>query len=148
MNSDLIISRVENAPELTSFLMQMDREFPHPLSSKCLLSEYAHKLIAGGLVEGAWKEGELLGILAGYANNREKLEAYISVLVVDPKYRGRHISSMLLNAFEVEARDAGMKYSRVFTYRTNSAAFGLYSAHGYKNLGLCENGDYELLKKL
>ena len=147
MCNDIVFARVEREPELVAFLVRMDREFPHPLSSKCDLSVYASKLLTGGIVEGAWEGDELLGILAGYANDLGAREAYISALVVDPRYRGRRISSKLLSNFEDDARKAGMDSSRVFTYKTNAAAFGLYTAHGYQTVGLHDNGDYELLKR-
>lgn len=140
--------RIRDVRELEAFLASMDREFPHPLSSRCDLGEFSAKLLCAGVAEGAWLEGELVGALAGYVNDTTGLEGYISVLVVSPFARGRKISSTLLEAFLADARGAGMRTVRVFTHRTNEAAFGLYTSHGFVSLGLNQDDDYELLRQL
>lgn len=139
---------VSDPSELEPFLSLMDGEFPHPLSSRCDLGEFARKLVLCGAVEGAWLSGDLVGVLGGYANDSVGREGYISVLVVRPEMRGRRISSTLLERFLGEARDAGMRAVRVFTHHTNDAAFGLYTSHGFESLGLDDGEDYELLKLL
>lgn len=143
-----LFGRVEVAHELEGFLRLMDGEFPHPLSSRCDLDEFSKKLLRGGVVEGAWIAGELVGVLGGYVNNEKDHEGYISVLVVMPSARGRRISSILLENFLEEARAARMSTVRVFTHRTNEAAFGLYVSHGFEVLGLSAANDYELLRRL
>ena len=140
--------RVGDAGELKAFLVSMDGEFPHPLSSRCDLGEFSAKLLGAGVAEGAWLSGELVGALAGYVNDVARSEGYISVLVVSPFARGRKISSALLESFLADAREAGMRAVRVFTHHTNEAAFGLYTSHGFVSLGLNQNGDYELLRQL
>lgn len=145
---DLTYGRVCDRGELEAFLSEMDREFPHPLSLRCDLGVFSEKLLDKGIVEGAWLGDGLVGVLAGYVNDPVGCEGYISVLVVRPEARGRRISSALLDAFLIAARDAGMRTVRVFTYKTNEAAFGLYTSHGFVSLGLNDDGDYELLKTL
>lgn len=137
-----------DARVLQCFLERMDSEFPQPLSSKCDLNEYAHKLVDDGCVEGAWSGGELVGILAGYANDVKAYMAYISVLVVTQEHRGQRISSELLERFVQNAREAGMRAIRVFTYHTNEAAHGLYVSHGFEEVAYDPHGDYELVKQL
>lgn len=134
--------------EIAAFLLKMDHEFPHPLSSRCDLEDYSRKLVKSGIVESAWVTDRLVGLLAGYVNDSARLEGYISVLVVEPNMRGRKISSTLLERFLSDAQAEGMRTVRVFTYHTNAAALALYRSHGFDEVGLNESGEYELLRIL
>ena len=148
MADEIEYGRIDDCELLESFLRCMDNEFPLPLSSKCDLGEYSRKLVDEGCVEGAWAAGELVGVLAGYMNNLQTREAYISVLVVSKAFRGRRISSSLLERFVHDAREEGMQTIRVFTFHTNDAAHGLYVSHGFEEVAFEPHGDYELVKQI
>lgn len=148
MADEIVYGCIDDCELLQSFLRRMDNEFPHPLSSKCDLGEYSRKLVDEGCVEGALAAGELVGVLAGYVNNLQTCEAYISVLVVSQAFRGKRISSMLLERFVHDAREEGMQTIRVFTFHTNDAAHGLYVSHGFEEVAFEAHGDYELVKQI
>ena len=112
----------------SAFLAKMDNEFPVPLSKKANLEDYATKLLVNGSVFFAKDEEKLIGIIAGY-NNTQK--GYISVLVLDPEYRGRKISVTLLDMFLNECKENRVELVEVFTHKTNVEAQGLYEKFGF-----------------
>lgn len=67
----------------------------------------------------------------GYTPYLEEDDFYISVIVVDSKYRNRGIGTKLLNYAAQIARDRGCKQIVLEVDRNNQAAMSLYMKYGF-----------------
>ena len=71
----------------------------------------------------------------------------VSTLFVHPEWRGRGISSMLLEALEERARDFKLRQLNLSVRQTQTPAIVLYHKHGFKRWGInpryaCVDGKY------
>ncbi len=78
----------------------------------------------------------------------------IHTLVIDPNVKGRGYGKKFVKFYEDYAIEHGCRYLRIDTNERNSAARGLYSALGYKEIGIVpcvfnglENVNLVLLEK-
>ncbi|WIK67616.1 GNAT family N-acetyltransferase [Globicatella sanguinis] len=75
---------------------------------------------------------EIIGLVAGYTNDYETKEAYISVLGIDKDFRGQSIATCLLELFFAEALDNEMEYVYLHTHSSNESAKNLYEKLDFK----------------
>ncbi len=148
MNIKYLEARKIDKFKIINFLIEMDNEFPIPLSDKVNIEEYVTKLLKSGKIYCALNEENIIGIIAGYNNDFSFYNGYISVLVIDKNYRGRKISKELLYRFINNAELSKMNKIQVYTYKTNIEAIGLYEKFGFKKIKLYEDGNYHFEKLL
>lgn len=87
--------------------------------------------------------GELAGFVLGFISQENPEEAYIHLLCVDPKMRGRNIGKKLVDAFIDSAASKGCKKINLITkpINWNSISF-------YKKLGFLEDKNGETMNVL
>ncbi len=87
--------------------------------------------------------GELGGFVLGFISQENPEEAYIHLLCVDPKMRGRNIGRKLVDAFIDSAASKGCKKINLITkpINWNSISF-------YKKLGFLEDKNGETMNVL
>lgn len=128
------------AKQIAAFLKRMDSEFHTPLSEKCDIDSYVIKLLESGHVVCVMDDSKIVGILAGYINDFKTKIGYMTVLVVDPQYRGLKLSKKLLDRFAADSKEAGMTSLELHTYKDNIAARGLYEKNNFKQLSVSSDG--------
>lgn len=144
MYSEVLNKEHITEKELYSFLLSINNEFPIPLNNKTDLKETANKLYLLGDVFCLKDRGNIIGLVAGYSNNKENKTAYISVLVLLEKYRGKGLASELVKVFLGNAKTNGMNKVFLYTHSTNVKAVSLYKRLGFFEVDLKNNGDYTL----
>ena len=112
------------------------------------LKEYTNKLYKYGKVWGHYDQGTPISIIAGYFNDRQEHMAYLSMLAVDESYRGKHLASSLLSAFEEYAFETGMDKIKLEVRKNNDIAQALYDKFGYIISGDASDSSYYMIKSL
>lgn len=130
--------------ELYDFLLLTNDEFPVQLNEKTDLKETANKLYLLGDIFCLKDRGNIVGLVAGYSNNKEDKMGYISVVVLLNEYRGRGFAAELVKTFLKNARTKGMKKLFLYTHRENAKAVSLYKKLGFYEVDSKRNGDYTL----
>lgn len=113
------------------FLKEIDEDFPVNLSDKVNLDETANKYIERATIKYKLKDGSIIGMVAGYINNYETKEAYISLVGIRKNYRGNGIAKILLREFIYECKQKGFNKIFVDTYEENNIAMKLYRDEGF-----------------
>lgn len=123
---------------LLQFLKKVDSAFPVPLSEKQDLNAFADKLIKNATICYEMNDEEIVGLVAGYTNNEEKESAYISIVAVLDKARGKGIGKKLVSDFIQTAQNKGFKSVNLYTSTNNEVAIKMYDSLGFVK---CEKED-------
>lgn len=125
------------------FLLRVDSDFRHPISSKVNLMEYAQKLLENAYVSSAIKGDKIIGLVALYCNDPLRKRAYIPFVAVDKQHRGQHISKSLMSSAIAYAK--GKDFHIIGVHTENPVALNLYLSLGFK---LIEDGEQKYLELL
>lgn len=148
-----LTNTIEDYNALVDFLRKVDADFRVPLSSKCSIEQYAHKLIENGHVIAFFdvNNNSILSARGFYCNDLINKTAYGTMMSSLPEARGMGLAkNLILKMFEIcEAN--GM--SQVILCSVNPIAIHLYKSLGYEVISSTEeNGistvklSYKLLK--
>lgn len=129
------IIKIENSnnnleKDIMEFLKKIDSLFKIPLSQKINLDEYSKKLIRYADVFLAFDNESIVGIFAGYNNDKVFKISNISVLGVLNEYQGKGIARKLINNFLKLAEEKKMKKVKVSTI--DMRALNLYKSLNFK----------------
>lgn len=86
-------------------------------------------------------EGHCAGFVAFYCNDHNTLEAYITLVLTNPKFRGLKIAKTLLSATLSSIKKRGFKSCTLEVKNENYRAIKLY-----QELGFCEYAQKESSK--
>lgn len=111
------------------FLKKVDYDFPTPLSDRVDLMEYASKLADKATVSAVFDNQDILAMVAMYCNDVVTGFAYVPMVAVVPKARGRKLSKALMKCAIQMARDNGFKTIGIHT--ENPVALHLYESLGF-----------------
>lgn len=125
------IKKVDSLIELEQFLSKIDTYFPVALSKKVDLKEYSKKAFENGINFFAIKEGNIIGVCMGYANDEKEYKAYISTIAVLPEYRNLKVGKKLIKAFKEYAIKNNMKTIQLFVHKENKSAIEFYKSNGF-----------------
>ena len=92
--------------------------------------------------------GKPVSIIAGYFNDPKTHTAYLSMLAVDPEYRGKKLASSLLSEFEEYASQNRMYIVKLEVRKHNDVAQLLYKKFGYKMIGNASDTSFYMEKIL
>ena len=95
------------------------------------LEDYLDKLIARAEVLSDLEAGRCRGFVAYYCNNTETRQAYITLVLVDPRDRGAGVAKKLVDGVLAIARERGFTSCRLEVGIDNMAARQLYSSLGF-----------------
>lgn len=113
------------------------------------IDSYSEKIFRNGTLYGAVdRNGEFMGILAAYMNDKEKKTAYLTILALKSKYRGLKLGEKLLCTAERDAGECGMKAFSLEVRKSNINAIGFYKAHGYSISADASETSYYMIKEL
>lgn len=79
-------------------------------------------------------DGGCAGFVAFYCNDRVSKQAFISLLLVSPEYRGMKVASALLGGLFSLARSRGFGTCQLEVNHDNCAALSLYQKFGFKSV--------------
>jgi len=138
----VIISNKETIEleQLYDFIVKVDHEFPIPLSDKVNLKDYSLKLYNNGDFYAAISNNNIVGIIAGYNNDYQSKESYISLLALLKEYRGYGISKQLILTFIEASINKKMEKISAYTHQTNTIPINLYTKMGFINTELNSRG--------
>jgi ribosomal protein S18 acetylase RimI-like enzyme len=120
------------APDaVAAHLQACDASFIPPLSVRVDIDRYARQLCQQGVRFEAWADGLLVGLVAGYCNDRAKRLAYVSNVSVLPAWTGRGIAAELLRGFVAHARTGGFHRVELDVNPGAAPALALYARHGF-----------------
>jgi ribosomal protein S18 acetylase RimI-like enzyme len=71
------------------------------------------------------------GFIAYYANDFTSKKAYITMVIIDKKYRGKQIGKKLLNQLLNDLRSKGFLSCQLEVDKNNCVAYNLYSSFGF-----------------
>lgn len=123
---------------IEAFLIDVDMDFPIPLSDKVILNEYAVKLYEKATLCCEIDNGTIVGMVAGYTENIINDMAYIALVGVKKEYRGNGIASKLIKQFIDISHNKKINRIHVYTDCSNKNAMLMYEKLGFKIFN-CDN---------
>lgn len=129
-----------NRQEFLDFLHSVDLEFTPSLSNKISFNEYYDKIIEVGNIYCYYANNKIIGLVIFYDNQDI---AQITLVAVDPEYRGKGIASKIIKLVLNEIN----KPIRIITWESNIRAICLYKKLGFKitNINLNKHNINELI---
>lgn len=118
--------RINNAEDILKLLLEFDDVFPHLKEKVDSYEEYALKLSKNACVYKAVLNGENVGILVFYANDKQTKTAYVSLIGIKTEFQGMKLGSWLINECEKIAKRNGMKYIKLEVDVDNHSAIEFY----------------------
>lgn len=117
--------------EIAEHLERCDSDFVPPLSTRVDLCDYAKKIADNATRFEAWSGGVLIGLVAAYCNDLEKLRAYITSVTVLKEWMGKGIAACLVGECSAYARGIGMRQVSLEVACDNMNAIRLYQKAGF-----------------
>ena len=143
------LSAVSNKEDAAKAVELLERNLMPSLSDRKMdIVAYAEKLYCNGKIWCHYDMGKPISIIAGYFNDSISHTAYLSMLAVDPDYRGKKLASSLLSEFEEYASQNRMDLVKLEVRKHNDAAQILYKKFGYTIIGEASDTSFYMEKNL
>jgi ribosomal protein S18 acetylase RimI-like enzyme len=117
--------------QIAEHLSRCDDTFVPPLSSRTDIGAYARKIGEHAECFEAWASGTLVGLVAAYCNDAERLGAYVTSVSVEPGFWGSGIASGLMARCIESMTRKGFVRIELEVDVANDAAIALYARHGF-----------------
>lgn len=137
--------------DIYEFLKTIDKDFPIPISNKTNLGLFSEKLYQKATLCIHKEEGRIVGMVAGYTEDLINNMAYICIVGVLNKYRGKGIASKLVNDFVEICKNKGIKAVHLYTHKSNLSALAMYRKIGFSKFLIdneIRNEDIHLIKRI
>jgi ribosomal protein S18 acetylase RimI-like enzyme len=116
---------------LAEHLHRCQADFRPALATRTTIDAYAEKLATRAERFEAWRNDELIGVVAMYCNDPRGREAFVTSVSVDAAARGKGVASALLERAVGHARTHGMDRVALEVDVSNAAARALYARAGF-----------------
>lgn len=123
--------------DIDAHLRQCANEFVPPLHERVDVLAYAGKLKEFAVLCEAWENEKLIGLVAGYCNDSDKKESFISNVSVAPEWQGQGIAATLLNKFCDIAAKRGFAMVGLQVNIHNKKAQAVYEKIGFVAQDIC-----------
>lgn len=134
---------------LVEYLQRVDSTFPDSLSNRTSLQNYACKLLDKANIFSVKVDNTIVGLVAGYIDNRIGQQSFISVVSVLPDYQGMGLSKVLLNCYLKYADRQDVSEVFLYVYKSNYRAINLYEGLGFVMCETTDRPDYlKYIKRL
>lgn len=120
------------SPEVRSHLLLCDKDFIPKLSERVALTAYSEKLVGHAERFEGWSNGELIGLLAAYANDPNSEVAYISNVSVVSAWQGQRIAANLVERCISFLTKRGYNEIKLEVGAENTPALKLYKKWGFE----------------
>lgn len=131
---------------LYALLVKLDQDFLPPISSMCVLKNYAQKLATMAQVYYLEDNGRDVGECAVYMNQGER--GFITSIGVLPEARNGGGGTLLLKSVLSEARCMGFKEIALKVRKENMLALQLYQKCGFKCFATSPDGWIDMVCSL
>lgn len=129
-----------SSEELFEFLLLLNNDFSQKLSEKFDLSEYSVKLIKNAVIYSSHYNNQLVGLIAFYANDPNKNNAYLSLLGVTKQYRKMGMASNLFYMSYEYLKNKNFNQIQLEVYKDNVVARDFYGKHNFKVIKEIDSG--------
>lgn len=126
--------REPSVNDIITFLYEVDKSFPTPLSQKQDLCELSQKLFDKATLCVEWQGEKICSMVAGYTENTVNNMAYISVVATLKGEQGKGYASRLMGEFIRIAEKNCLDAVHLYTHRENIAAINFYKKLGFVEL--------------
>jgi len=117
---------------LKAALGRLGEYLPRALSEQVDLAAYTRKLVKYACIDLALSpDGQIVGILAHYSNDRETRKAYGTFFSIAPEYRGTGIAKVMMQLLIDTAKTSGMSVIEIKVVKDNARAQALYRKFGF-----------------
>lgn len=120
-----------SSAQIARHLARADAQFNPPLSSRVDLAAYAEKIFQNASRMEAWADTELVGLVATYCNDPERIAAYITNVSVLADWTGKGLGLDLLKRSVSHTHSCGLLQIQLEVARANAAAVHLYEKAGF-----------------
>lgn len=100
-------------------------------SDRAKLNKYLAKIDQNARFEKKYIDGQLAGFIAFYANDYQSKHAFITMLLVDERYRRKNVAKQLLTHVLAVVKDQGFCRCSLAMRLHNFKALGLYESAGF-----------------
>lgn len=140
---------VSDKEEIVEAVKSLEGNLNPSLSERSIDTvSYSEKLSKYGKIWCHYDMGNPVSIIAGYFNDSVSHTAYLSMLAVNPEYRGKGLASSLLSKFEEYAMKNQMEYVKLEVRKNNGAAQKLYRKFGYEVIEDASQTSFYMKKRL
>ena len=130
-----MICAVHEINEMRKVLEYFRSDLPSLRSGAVMIPDFAEKVAQFGNLCVFREDSLLKGFAVYYANDRETLTGYLSMIAVKPSCQNAHIGSRLLAYVEKQATLKGMHTVKLEVSKENLSAISFYEHHGYHRCG-------------
>ena len=120
-----------SASQITAHLLLCDTDFIPPLNGRVVLHDYAEKISRNAIRFEAWSNGTLVGLVAGYCNDKEKRIAYITSVSVLKAWAGKGIATSLMGQCVTYVKALNLQKISLDVSSDNTPAIRLYTKIGF-----------------
>lgn len=103
------------------------------------LDEYVNKIINKATIISYNEKGRMCGFIAFYNNDFKSGNAYLTMLAIDPAYKGKGIGKLLLTCSIARLKQEGFKNYTLEVLKSNDKATYLYKRNGFTIIEESEN---------
>lgn len=116
--------------DIYNFLLEIDKDFPTPLSNKVNLKKYVDKIQRYAIIFKATCDTTIMGMVVMYCNDTTSKLAYIPLVATKKECRGLGIGKSLIKSAICFARKAMFK--KIGIHTESPTALKLYVSLGFK----------------
>lgn len=120
---------------ICTFLKEIDRDFPTPLSIKVDIDEYSEKILDKAEILSVVKDGKIVACVILYCNDSDNRRAYIPLVGVLRQYRGLGYAKVLVQSAISMAKSR--KFRTLGIHTESESALNLYQSIGFD---ICQDG--------
>jgi GNAT superfamily N-acetyltransferase len=132
MTSDVRLAMDEaTQAQIADHLRACAGDFVPPLADRVDIDEYADKIGSLAVRFEAWADDALIGLVAVYANDPARDDAFVSSVSVTRDHQRHGIATVLLARSVEHTRRQGFKRLTLEVERGNAGAVRLYSNAGF-----------------
>lgn len=115
--------------QVYQFLLETDKEFATPLSSKVNIEKYAKKLSDFSHFAYCIDENKIIGMISCYINNPPL--GYISNVCVKSEYQNKGVFNLMFSTLIYSLEQLGIKILRLEVDNNNTKAQEVYLKKGF-----------------
>jgi len=140
MNAPIIKTDTSDFRHIEKHLWECDSRFMPPLSSRVNLCDYAIKMENLADRFEAWDADRLVGLVAAYIRNSNKIEGFISSASVCDDFQGQGVGSLLMQRCLASASAYGLAKLSLEVADQDVKACAFYVKLGFHSVGTGKSG--------
>ena len=143
------ITSIESKEIIYMFLKRFDDNFVRKISGRVKnLEEYAEKLYVLARNYVLYQEKEIVGFFSFYDNDSIGKKAYLTMIVIEKKYRGMELGSQAIRFICEECRKKQMKKLCLEVDKANRSAYQFYMKQGFGIVGDASEYSFYMEKEI